>query len=323
VTRRARGGRGFDPQQFQIDWSSGNASPPESQARTEGPAIEPPSVRANGLTLKLKWDFRTSFPEPTEEAIEAGTINAEDLHPEGIRSIHEEHAREMLATLHDLDVVLDARHRGVDPRNNKAPTLAEAKERLQKFFQTEPARLERWFDNLLGAYQDAFGQEAAEAFGKAVRAWHAGVAVVAESSPKAAPPAPVTTGEKSVPAVKPKPVQRPGPRRVTACLPVPRPLPSAIAAGHFGQEENGRPVRPGAREVREITERHAEKLIDLLDSLASAPANGKDALQAQFDAGIAVYAEDFGQHAADQLEAYVRRQASLDRCDRAEAGRRR
>jgi len=169
VTGRRRGGTGFDPQQLQIDWSSGPASPPP-QARTEGPAIPPPSVPANGLTLKLKWDFRTSFPEPTEEAIEAGTISAEDMHTEGIRSIHEEHVREMLATLHDLDTVLEARSRGVDPRNNKAPMLAPAKERLQKFFQTEPARLERWFENLLGVYQDAFGQEAAEAFGQAVRA---------------------------------------------------------------------------------------------------------------------------------------------------------
>ncbi len=119
VTHRWRGGRGFDVQQFQIDWKGGTASPPQSQARTEGPAITP-SVPANELTLRLKWNFRTSFPEPTEQAIEAGTISAEDLHPAGIRSIHEEPAREMLATLHDLDAVLDARRRGVDPRNDKA-----------------------------------------------------------------------------------------------------------------------------------------------------------------------------------------------------------
>ena len=311
MTRRSRGGAGFDPQQFQIDWSGGPASPP--QARTEGPAIPPPSVPANGLTLKLKWDFRTSFPEPTEEAIEAGTISAEDLHPEGIRSIHEEHAREMLATLHDLDAVLDARRQGVDPRNNKAPMLAEAKERLQKFFQTEPARLEQWFENLLGVYQDAFGQEAAEAFGKAVRAWHAGVEVVAES-----PPAPAATREAPVSAVRPRRVQRKEPRRIIARLPVPRPLPSAVAALRFGQAENGRPVRPGAHEVREITQRHAEKLIDLLDQLASAPATGKRPLQEAYAAGITAYGEDFGQHAADQLEAYVKRQAGLDSGNRHE-----
>jgi len=315
VTRRWRGGREFDPQQLQIAWSGGSVSPPP-QERTERSAGPPPSVPANRLTLKLNWDFRTCFPEPTEEAIEAGAVNAEDLNPEGIRSIHEEHAREMLATLHDLDAVLDARRGGVDPRNNKAPLLAPAKEQLQKFFQTEPARLEHWFENLLGAYQDAFGQEAADAFGKAVRAWHAGVEVVAESSPEAASPAPATTGENSVSAVNPKRRQQAGPRRVTARLPVPRPLPSAVAAGRFGQEQNGKPVRPGPREVREITERHAEKLIEMLDHLASAPVNGKDALKAQFDAGIAAYAEDFGQHSADQLQAYIKRQAGLDSTSR-------
>jgi hypothetical protein len=266
--------------------------------------------------LKLKWDFRLSFPQPTEQAIEAGAINAEDLHPEAIRSIHEEQTREMLATLHDLDAVLDARRRGVDPRNNKAPMLKEAKERLQKFFETEPARLEHWYSNLLGVYADAFGPEAADAFGKAVRAWHAGVEVVAESNPKVTPPAPTEIPEHPVPAMKPKRRPQAGPRRVTTCLPVPRLLPSAVSAGRFGQEENGRPVHPDPREVREITERHAEKLIELLDSLASAPANVKDALQFQFDAGIAAYAEDFGQHAALQLQAYVTRQASLDSTSR-------
>jgi hypothetical protein len=306
MIRRSRGGRGFDPQQLQINWSSGPASP-SPQAGTEGSATPPPSVPPNGLILKLKWDFRKSFPEPTEQAIEAGTISAEDMHPAGIRSIHEEQTREMLATLHDLDAVLDARRRGVDPRNNKAPMLAQAKERLQKFFQTEPVRLESWYANLLGVYADAFGQEAAEAFDKAVRAWHAGVEVAAESKSTA-----ILTTQVTPPAPVPaKSVRQRNPRRISARLPVPRPLPSAVTAERFGQED-GKPVRPGAREVREITERHAEKLIDLLDSLASAPATGKDALQTQFDAGVAAYGEDFGQQAADQLEAYARRQAGLD-----------
>jgi hypothetical protein len=102
------------------------------------------------------------------------------------------------------------------------------------------------------------------------------------------------------------------PAQIIARLPVPRPLPSAVAAGHFGREENGRPMRPGAREVRDITEQHAEKLIDLLDAIHSGPMSGKESLQERFDAGIATYAEDFGQHSADQLQAYVLRQAGLD-----------
>lgn len=308
MIRRSRGGRGFDPQQLQMTWS-GPASPPQTTADT--PAGLPPSGPANALTLKLKWDFRTSFPEPTEQAIEAGAISAEDMHPKGIRGIHEEQTREMLATLHDLDAVLDARRRDVDPRNNKTPLLKQAKERLQKFFETEPARLEHWYSNLLGVYADAFGQEAADAFDKANRAWHAGIEVVAESKSAATiapPPDPAPT----------RLARRQNPSRILARLPVPRPLPSAITAWRFGQEEDGRPVSPGAREVREITERLAEKLINLLDSLVSAPADGKDALKTQFDANIAAYAEDFGQHAADQLRAYVSRQAGMDSSSRRE-----
>ncbi len=196
----------------------------------------------------------------------------------------------------------------------KPPMLKEAKERLQKFFETEPARLENWYLNLLGVYADAFGPEAADAFDKAVRAWHAGVEVAAE------PQARRNLGRRSHHPPLPQPNQSvaANPARISARLPVPHPLPSAVAAGRFGQEEDGKPVRPGAHEVREITEQHADKLIDLLDSLASAPADGKDALRAQFAVGIAAYAEDFGQHAADQLQAYVRRQADLDPSSRRE-----
>ncbi len=311
MTGRWRGGRGFDPHQLQIDWNGGPASPPPLKAERDRPAI-PPSVSSDGLILKLKWDFRTSFPEPTEQAIEAGTVTAEDLHPENIRGIHEEHAREMLATLRDLDTVLDARRRGVDPRNNKAPMLQKAKERLQKFFQTEPARLEQWYANLLGVYSDAFGDESASALDKAVRAWHAGVEVIGETKPASLPVKMAVAETDEPPHAEPKHARHHRPARIIARLPVPRPLPSAVSAGHFGQGEDGKPVRPGTREIREITEQHAEKLIDLYDAIRSGPMAGKEALQEQFDAGIAAYAEDFGQHAADQLRAYILRQASLD-----------
>ena len=86
-------------------------------------------------------------------------------------------------------------------------------------------------------------------------------------------------------------------------------------------------MRPGAYEVRETTERHAEKLIDILDSIQQAfgsCAPGEAIrLQGLFDSALAAYAEDFGRHATDQLDAYVRRQASLDPYARAEPGCRR
>jgi len=293
-------------------------TPQSLPAATENsPFARPTRLRGDGLTLLLRWDFSTTFPSPTEEAIEAGRIQREEAEPENVKSIHEEHAREMLATLNDLEAVLDARRRGVDPRNNKAPMLAEARERLRKFFETEPVRLERNYQNLLGVYEEVFGDEAAGAFDKAVRAWHAGVAVVAESKSGQTPQTPPTTEtgrQRPVPLPPPTPArpQRNSPHRVTARLPVPRPLASAIAAGHFGQEESGKPVRPGPREVREITLQHADNLVELLDAIAIAPADRKENLRTRFDAGIAAYAEDFGPHAAQQLEAYVRRQAAQD-----------
>jgi hypothetical protein len=307
---------------MEIDW---NGSTPEAVAEPAyTPAIATPEQapappRESKGVLSLAWDFRESFPEPTEQAVEAGIISPEDLTHEGIAAIHAEHAREMLATLHDLDAVLDARRLGVDPRNMKPPRLAEAKERLAKFFETEPPRLERWFDNLLGVYADAFGTDAAESFGKAVRAWHAGVEVVGDDTvtprpllPEAAPVPPVLAETIPSAPAKQRPSRERHSSRITARLPVPRPLPSAVAAGHFGSEENGKPVRPGTHEVREITETHAEKLVALIDQLRSAPAVDRDRLQGEYASGLAAYAEDFGEQAARQLEAYVTRQASLD-----------
>jgi hypothetical protein len=322
--------------QLQLTWSGFTSTPPVATSppspaptlpathQSSPPVIENPPVagptrrREDGLTLLLKWDFYTTFPSPIEEAIEAGRIQPEDADADNVKSIHAEHAREMLANLHDLEAVQDARRRGVDPRNNKAPMLAEAKERLRKFFDTEPARLERNYQNLLAVYDEVFGDEAADAFDKAVRAWHAGVAVAAESKPRQTPQTPPATETErqrpvaSAAAPTPRRPRRNSPHRVTAHLPVPRPLACAIAAGHFGQEENGKPVRPGHREVREITLQHADKLVELLDAITVAPADRKDDLGTQFDAGVAAYAEDFGPHAAEQLEAYVRRQAAHD-----------
>jgi hypothetical protein len=294
---------GDDAKQLRIDWNSSGSDAPATPATSA--TANQPDKQAGVLVQRLTWDFKTSFPQPTEQAVEEGVVDADDTTPDGIRSIHEEHSRQMLAALHDLDIVMDARRRGVDPRNNKAPMLAEAKQRLQKFFETEPARLERWYQTLLDTYADTFGIEAGEQFNKAIRARHAGIGVVAGDPPKS--------------AQEPAKRRPPEKRRIAAVLPVPRPLPAAVAAARFGREEDGRPVRPGPQEVRAITTRHAEQLVDLLDSIqqaASGCAPGeRTRLMGLFDTGIAAYAEDFGERPARQLEAYVRRQASLDERD--------
>jgi hypothetical protein len=117
-----------------------------------------------------------------------------------------------------------------------------------------------------------------------------------------------------VPA-KPLKVRSPRKRHtdVVAKLPVPRPLPGSIAAGHFGHDDDGKAIRPEADEIRAITESLADRLIDLLDAMREVTQeNARQAMQEQFSQAIQMYALEFGERPARQLEAYSRRQASLD-----------
>jgi hypothetical protein len=232
------------------------------------------------LVQRLPWDFKTTFPRPTDETIQAGIISEEDAEPENVRELHDEHARELLGVLHDLDAVMDGRRRGVDPTTGKAPRTPAGQERLQKLFEIEPDRLERWCDNLMGAYEDAFGSAAADAFCKAIRAWHAGVDVAVEKGTDS------ETEDRSA--------RTTATVRTSSSLPVPKPLNSSVASGVFGHDERGKPIRPTAEEVRAITEQHAERMIEMDDN--------------QLRSAAAKYAEDFGGKAASQLERYVRRQ---------------
>ena len=114
------------------------------------------------------------------------------------------------------------------------------------------------------------------------------------------------------------------PRRGPARLPVPHPLPAAVGKGNFGEDEHG-PVRPSLDEVRAISDHHAEKLIVLLDELNTthetlramtrgdrpALVREKDRLLSAYQSGIALYAEDFGQAAANRLDAYVKYQVRI------------
>ncbi len=260
--------------------------------------------------LRLRWDFRTRFPQPTPEAIDAGLIEPEEAGPESVRAIHGAHAAELLGVLRDMDAEADAR-RGTGSAMVRVDQAAE------------PSRLRRWYANLLGVYGDLFGPEAAEAFDKAVRAWHARVEVVVENGtdvPVSAPPPPSDPEPPPIPTVRvvEAPTNElaltPARTRVVARLPVPKPLPQAVAAGHFGHDENG-PIRPSPDEVREITEAHAELLIDMVADLAEADRRGVGPTEvarrvAQLHDAVRKYAEDFGDPAAEQLLAYARRQAA-------------
>lgn len=317
-----RGPVGNDPGQFLIDWS---ASPPLAavEQKRETPTQDR-TGSAPALVQRLKWDFRTTFPSPTPEAIDAGIMSGEDCEPENVRALHAEHAAQLLKSLQDLDAVTDARRRGVDPNTDKAPTTQTGTERLRAL-DTEPARLEQWWRALIDTYEQGFGTEAADAFANAIRAWHAGIEVIAgdqRSSPPAKAPAPALAAKDSGTFAP----QTPRTARIAARLPAPKPLASSVNAGTFGRDESGKPIRPGAHEVREITLQHADRLIDLLDGLhqvessLSSPVcsdrarlyHVRDTLLGRVNSAVVRYAEDFGQPAAEQLEAYARRQAALD-----------
>jgi hypothetical protein len=295
--------------------------------RLDLPAVASPPCRGAELELvqRLPWDFKESFPPPLPEALDAGILSDEDAEPENIRAIHDEQARQLLATLRDLNFIGDARRRLFDPRTGKSPSDPEGKALLQKRLFGEAQRLELWWQTLIDTYAEAFGEEAADAFGKAVCARNAGIEVVAESqwepdafvpeipAPAAAPVLPPQAPIQEAPQ-KPPGRNTPHPRTITARFPVPRPLRAAILAGNFGRDEQG-VVRPSAAEVRAITLQHSERLIDILESIEQARQscvpNEVNRLQESFRRGITAYAEDFGKPAAEQLEAFCRRQAHL------------
>src|SRR5580700_10833363 len=57
---------------------------PEPVAQQSNPLPEPLTFRNPDLVQVLPWDFRTSFPRPTEDAILNGTLQPEDAEPENL-----------------------------------------------------------------------------------------------------------------------------------------------------------------------------------------------------------------------------------------------
>jgi hypothetical protein len=296
---------------------------PTGRAASSSAPTPPPDVNHRPV-MRLRWDFRTRFPEVLPEVVDAGVMAAEDAAPESVEAIHQEHGRKMLDTLAELDAANDER------RIASSKQASPKSDRLDK-----PTRLERWYASLLGVYEDWFGKEAADAFDRTVRAWHAHIEVVVDrESPTSSDATPIPSialpqsdwqspdlpavtidllpSAPLLPLISPT-RQLPDltTRRIIARLPVPKPLPAAVLASHFGTDERGKPINPSADEVYAITNEHAEKLIDLIQSLPAPGRPGRSAIEDQITAGIAKYAGDFGEHAAQRLEAHCRRQVRL------------
>ena len=315
--KRFRVKRRDDPQQTFINWGNPQAAAVASTSTVPDP-IKLAAAAPLALVQRLRWDFTSTFPEPTEEALDAGVISDDDCAPERIKSIHDEHAREALCVLRDLDIVMDARRRGIDSKTGKPPRTHASRENLKRYHQDEPKRLEQYFHILMETYENAFGVEAADAFTKCIRARHAGIPVEMEDRRSEK----LKAGQLHFEAAAMKPAGT-AKRRSPTVLPVPKPLPQAIKAGHFG-EADGKPVNPTSAEVRAITEQHAEKVIDLLNGLREAERQltrctdearvGAEAarLRGEVKSAIDKYAASFGTEAGECLEAYCRRQQTVN-----------
>lgn len=127
--------------------------------------------------VQLPWDFRSSFPEPLEEAIEADRISPDDLAPEAIAAIHAEHAKEALAVLERKRSLTEAVMQNSHPDSGASITTDRQRERLLTRHASEPGVLDTHFDALIDVYAEVFGLDAAEHFRTAIIAWHHGVEV--------------------------------------------------------------------------------------------------------------------------------------------------
>lgn len=304
-----------DPNQTLIDWGNPAAAAVAPKASIPDPIKLAAQARAP-LVERLPWDFTTTFPQPTEEALETGEFLDEDNHPENIKAIHDEHARELLIILHDRDAVLDAKRRGVDPATDKPPRTHASRERSRRLYESEPARLDLAFNGQMVAYEYAFGSEAAHAFNRFIVARHAGITVEIDTGTR-----PLQSPSSDSPEVVCPPQAKRRNHPGSSSLPVPQPLAEAVKAGDFGIED-GKPINPSADEVRAITEQYAEKIIALLDGrlqmersytapqcadrtrVEAEAAKLKDLVQAEIDK----YTASFGDKAAKQLERHCRRQ---------------
>jgi len=127
------------------------------------------------------------------------------------------------------------------------------------------------------------------------------------------------------PAVLP-PVRSETPADEFGDVPVPRPLPEAVAKGVFGIDDDDEPVDPSPDEVFAITVFHGERLTELLESvrhvkeLLAVPncpnradlLRQKERLSSQAQSVVGLYAEDFGEVAAQHFECWAARQMEIE-----------
>lgn len=114
-------------------------------------------------------------PEPLPLAVEAGVFGFDEEGAfvpsvESVRALTMEHASELASTLLDF---LHAEHcaaLGINPESGRAPRGGEGREALISRLRREVSRLKEHYEDLLAAYAEGFGGEAASALDRFVKA---------------------------------------------------------------------------------------------------------------------------------------------------------
>ncbi|HWL93126.1 MAG TPA: hypothetical protein VNT79_06300 [Phycisphaerae bacterium] len=111
---------------------------------------------------------------PLSAAIEHGvfgltTEGAYAPNEEDVRAITVEQATELMATLVELQSVEDALRTGEDPRTGKVPRTDNARLKLREYLEREAPLLATAYGDVLAAFANGFGDEAARALDLWVR----------------------------------------------------------------------------------------------------------------------------------------------------------
>ncbi|HKQ47578.1 MAG TPA: hypothetical protein VJZ71_05885 [Phycisphaerae bacterium] len=152
-----------------FEWAQESPDAPVSSPRASpGPQPVKPDLQANLETLRAPEWSDVPLARPLPEAVTQGVFGATtdgSMEPddEEIRGMTEEHGREMVAILADIQAVEDARRTGEDPRTGKLPRKPEAEVKLREFLDQEEPRLRSAYAAALDAYAKGFGPEATAA----------------------------------------------------------------------------------------------------------------------------------------------------------------
>lgn len=210
------------------------------------------------------WDFTNIFPSPLPQAIEAGLLADDCITAEGNRALHDEHARECLAILSDLDALAEGTRSGIDPRTGNKPRTAKAREMLQRYLEAAPVQLRCSLDDMFAAYADAFGESAAAGFRDCLVERHRNRPQVMNGPATEMAP---LIGRESVPAEAPSPQYDPGHpwhylKRGDGATPIPLdrfPPPEIQAHADITLPKNATRRRAALAELLDQQTRHLEQ----------------------------------------------------------------